>query len=194
MIAAIDQFFVDRLVRITVDGTGLQAYAPGASRPKGKTALPCASVSLILGPYPDPKASRPHIDVFTPSQEERTIVIPAGQLGGGEYTGPAEWTWKKCPTPVEMIYQVDLETAEEAHMQALLLLILEALPVPYTAAINGQNVRILPEGTPTNLDELAKPLFRTAFRYLVTNVWIERLAGMTKPSIAEVDMEFSSQE
>jgi len=190
MIAAIDQYFVGRLVRITMDGTDLKVYGPGASRPKGKTTTPCAAVSLVLGPYVDIKATRPQIDVFTPSTAEQTIVIPNDRLGGGEYTGPASWTWKQCPIPVEMIYQVDLEAVETAHMQALMLLINEALPMPLTAAINGQNVRILPQGHPTNLDELEKPLFRTAFRYLVTNVWIERLAGMTKPSIAEVDMDF----
>lgn len=216
MIELVDQHIISRFTAIKMDGTTIPVYAPGASRPKGKTKTPSVAVSRYLPFDIDVKQARPHIEVFTPSEEQHTVLlddhmgasalgmendavemdrddITADRVMLGELTGPASWTFGPPPTPIELYYQIDLIATTQAHADALLVMLLEALPCPYRPKIGTRNVLIVPNGPPVNLDELEKPCFRTAARYTVSNVWIDRKDKFTKPSIADVEMEMGTE-
>ena len=165
-------------------------YPPGAERPKGITAFPCIAGSWYLPPAVDVAGTRPQHEVFMASDEQQTVEIPEW-LGGGESTGPVEWTVKPCPVPHKLHLQLDLLAAKEAHAVAMNLLMLEAIPLPYSFELpDGRWARMLPDGDPLNLDELEAPLFRTAYKYEISNVWIDRQAAYTVPSIRETDIDF----
>lgn len=187
MIDLVDQHIISRFSAIKMDGTAIQVYAPGAYRPQGETKIPSVALSRYLAFDIDQKAARPHLEVFTPSEQEQTVQLP-DYMGGGELTGPAEWTFGPPPTPIELYYQADLLATTQAHADALLIMLLEALPVPYRPKIGDRNVLILANGPPQNLDELEVPFFRTAVRYTVSNVWVERIDKFIVPSISDVQM------
>jgi len=155
----------------------------------------------LIPPSIDHSLSMPHQDVWTPSVEEQVFDIPTiGNIyaayideHGPTITGPASWEWSKYPTPMIMRYQVDILSSIRSHVSAIELLMLEALPEKYTPTINNIPVSIILDGEPINLDELENPLFRSAFRYEITNVWVNRLVSNTVPSISRLELELGTR-
>lgn len=193
MIAAVDTYIEERLGRIRHGDGALKIYGFGAARPKGKTEYPCMALTRLGSFSYDMTQARPHFDVFTASEDEFTYEIPDWQ-GGGELTGPESWSWQPCPTPVILTYQVDLLAATKAHADGLPAMLFEALPVPFRPEIDGRHVLMVPDGDPMNLDELEKPVFRTAVRFEVRNVWIDRATAWTTPGIQDIGQVVEAEE
>ncbi len=201
MIAQVEAFFLARLAMIELDDVAIKIYGPGSFRDFGDTELPCIAVTQLIPPSIDHSLSMPHQDVWTPSVEEQVFDIPTtGNIyaayieeHGSTITGPASWEWSKYPTPMIMRYQVDILSSIRSHVSAVELLMLEALPEKYTPMINNIPVSIILDGEPINLDELENPLFRSAFRYEITNVWVNRLVSNTVPSISRIELELGTR-
>jgi len=191
MIAAVDAYIEERLGRIKRGDNALKIYGFAAARPKGKTEYPCMALTRLGAFAYDMAQARPHFAVFTPSEDEFTYEIPEWQ-GGGELTGPASWSWQPCPMPVILTYQVDLLAENKAHADGMPAMLFEALPVPFRPEIEGRHVLILPDGDPMNLDELEKPVFRTAVRFEVRNVWIDRALTWTTPGIQDIGLVYGA--
>jgi hypothetical protein len=192
MIGSVDQYLLDRLSLIKIDGESVTVYGFGPERPKGKTVPPCIALSKPLPFSMDLDRARPHLEVWDPSEETATINVPEVNVyaefisqHGAEITGPESWDWSPFPTPIKLHYQVDLLAAEQESMAGLTLMLLAAIPPWHRPVIDDVQV-IFEAEEPVNLDELEKPLFRTAVRYTVHNVWVDRLETTMVKSITSV--------
>ena len=202
MIADVDSHIVTRLKKFKIgSSTTLNVYGPGAARDIGETSMPCIAISHNLPPQIDDDLSLPHHDVFaastrtvdTPIPEDGNIYldwIEKNNDGSATIEGPEEYTWARYPTPIKLHYQIDLLAATQAHMTTMQQLMLEAIPPGYAPTIKGYAVRFYPYGDQSILDDLENPLFRTAYRYVVENVWVSRLTQHIVPGIVETTTTF----
>jgi hypothetical protein len=190
IIADIDQWFVERLQTLYHGGELIPVYPPGAwPRDVGETKYPCYAMKRYIKPRIDVKRARSHEVTFTPSVEQQTITFPE-YMHLDPVSGPKEWTVKPLPTPYELGYQIDCLAANDAQALFLAFNLSRSIPVPSRPTIGTEPpLLITPDGDPENLDDLAKPRFWTAQRYLVSNIWIDRIEEFTKPSIGSVDLE-----
>lgn len=203
MIESVTTYLVNRLKRFKLGLVTLNVYGPGAARDIGETQMPCIAVSFNLPPQIDNDLSMPHQDVFSPSADQVNTPVPSdGNIYRGwiaehnegleTITGPETWTWAKYPTPIRLFYQLDLLASNLAHMNAMQGLMLEAIPPAYSPTVNGYAVRFEPYGDQSILDDLENPLFRTVYRYVVTNVWVDRLTEHTSAGITDATMTFEA--
>jgi hypothetical protein len=105
-------------------------------------------------------------------------------------TGPATWTVKPHPLPIELHWQTDFLSADAAQNDAFLPIALNAVPHRHWVRINGTDLRFDAD-TPTNLDELEKPLFRTALTWWGGTLWVESLAQYEVSSILAPSIEWA---
>ena len=203
MIESVTTHITNRLKKFKVGNVILNVYGPGPARDIGETAMPCIAVSYHLPPQIDYDLAMPHQDVFSPSVTTVATSIPDdGQIyndwitennnGLDTITGPESWTWSKYPTPVQLHYQLDLLASNLTHMTAMQTLMVEAFPPAYEPTINGYAVRFEPYGDQSILDDLENPLFRTVYRYVVSNVWIDRLTERTAVGITDATLDFET--
>jgi len=198
MIKLVDAYILDRLGRIKCSAGVPPVVQPmpihglGPDREKGEMIPPCISLSRYMKARIDLDACRNHLEYFTPSDEQVTVTIPETEFGGGEFIGPASWEWKWWPIPLELFYQVDCYSVADDQDTALFLMLLEAFPVPFRLQIDGNKFGaplMISTGSPEDLDELEKPFYRTAVRYRVSNVWVERQAAFQALGIREFDLQ-----
>lgn len=195
MIEAVDKHLVDRLSRIKVGGQPVAVYGPAQTRPPNKKIYPCLSLSRYMDPVEDPELARPYLDKFVPSEELEMLTIkyqPAycKVMPDGKdlvLSGPKSWTVRKYPTPVKLFYQLDIEATTDADILSLTRMLFRALPMPYAGQVNEIWFKMRSDGPPATLDTIEKPIFRTARRYIVTNVWEEREDIRTVPGITKFD-------
>ena len=203
MIESVTTHIVNRLKRFKLGQAILNVYGPGAARDIGETQMPCIAISHNLPPQIDEDLAIPHQDVFAPSVTQVNTPIPEdGNIyqewidenndGLAYITGPSTWTWAKYPTPIKVYYQIDILTSTIVHMTKLQELMLEAFPPAYEPTVGGYAIRFEPYGDQSILDDLENPLFRTVYRYVVSNVWIGRLTTRTAIGIKEADMTFET--
>ena len=201
MITDVTTHIVNRLKRFKLGKATLNVYGPGAARDIGETQMPCIAVSYNLPPQIDEELAIPHQDVFVPSVTEVDTPVPVdGNIyqewidqnndGSSVISGPETWTWSRYPTPVKLYYQIDLLSSTLAHMTALQTLMFEAFPCGYEPTVDGFAIRFEPYGDQSILDDLENPLFRTVYRYVVSNVWIQRLTDHESVGITETGMTF----
>lgn len=192
MIALVDEYIITQLQRLKRGTTPVNVYSPGAARPKGKMVPPCYAVSHYMPPQPDMTKTRPYLDDYAPSATQATVIYPKAFDENGdpiEITGPDSWTHRKWPIPHNLFYQVDLIAADQDAAYALYLGLTEALPIPYMFRIGSCAVKMIEAGKPANLDEVEKPLFRSAYSYQVSNVWTARSLSDTVPGMKTIDRQ-----
>lgn len=114
-----------------------------------------------------------------------TLGFTPGVISHLSRTGPASWTVRRCPTPVKVLYQADINTVDPAQQIGLWNYVMDLLPSGHRPWINGQSPSFH-MAPPTNLDELEKPRYRTAFRWWVSNIWIDRIRAYSVQSILEM--------
>ena len=205
MIDSVTSHITDRLKKFKVGNKTLNVYSPGPARDIGETQMPCIAISFNLPPQIDDELAMPHQDVFTPSAKTVETSIPSdGNIYQNWITennngldiieGPESWTWAKYPTPVKLYYQLDLLASNLAHMTVMQSLMFEAFPPGYEPTVSGYAIRFEPYGDQSILDDLENPLFRTVYRYVVSNAWIDRLTERTSVGITEIGMAFETTE
>lgn len=191
MIALVDNHIVERLEEIRMDGSRLKVYAPGADRSKGKTMYPCIAVSRHQWFTVNRPEARPDVELFRPSADQAMVQLPRHE-GSIEISGPASWTRTPYPTPVNLHYQLDLLATDSRHPEALLRMLFEAIPPGYYPRIGDRHVLFVMAGMPTNLDELEKPVFRTAVRYELTGIMLDRQHVVDVPSVTDPQWTFET--
>ena len=192
MIASVDQHIIDRLKLVKKGGKSVTVYGPGPARPKGKMDTRCYIVSHYLPPQVDVDRSKPYLEEATPSEEQATVAYPKAVNEFGDpvmITGPDHWTFRKFRTPYVLSYQIDVVATTLVDSYALIIGLGEVMRMPYSPKINGCGVLMTMEGKPANLDEIEAPMFRSAYRYRVRNVWIESPFTWTVPGIKSIDMQ-----
>ena len=192
MLASVDQHITDRLKLVKKGGKSVTVYGPGASRPKGKMDTRCYVVSRFLPPQVDIVRSKPYLEEATPSAEQATVVYPKAFDEDGQpvtITGPDYYTFRKLRIPHILHYQIDVLATTQTDADALYIGLSEVLTMPYSFKIGQCPIIMTEADKPVNLDELEAPLFRSAYRYRVSNVWIQRTHSWTVPGIKVIDMD-----
>jgi hypothetical protein len=192
MIALVDAHIIAQLQRLKRGTVPVPVYGPGAARPKGKMTPPCYAVSQFMSPMLDMALSRPYLDDYEPSATQATVIYPNAFDENGDpitITGPDSWTHRKWPLPHKLFYQIDIIATDQDEAYGLYLGLSEALPLPYTFRIGSCAVKMIGVGTPANLNEVEKPLFRYAYSYKVSNVWTARSISETVPGIKSFDAQ-----
>jgi len=196
ILASIDTFIVNRLKKIKVNNQDPTVYGPGDARAFGETVFPCFAVSRISPLYVDMAQYNHFTDVFVANDTNGRYVVPEegiyrqwildhGQIIGGT----SSWTRRKMQIPVLIDYQIDVLATKIEHRDYLELGLVEALPAFYRATIEGQNVIFRKDGDPVLLDAVDTPLFRTAHRYEVSNIWLQRTPYFETSSITGITMQ-----
>ena len=194
MIALVDAHIIAQLQRLKRGSVPIPVYGPGAARPKGDMTPPCYSVSHFMPPQPDVSLTIPYLDDYTPSAEQATVLFPNAFNENGNpitITGPDSWTHRKWPLPHNLFYQIDLLATDQDEAYSLYFGLSEALPIPYFFRIGSCAVKMTETSKPANLDDVEKPLFRSAYSYKVSNVWTTRSISETVPGIKSIDRQLS---
>ena len=192
MIASVDKHIIDRLKLVKKGGKSVQVYGPGAARPKGPMDTRCYILSHYLPPQVDVERSKPYLEEATPSTQQATVAYPKAVDEFGDpvmITGPDHWTFRKLRMPYILSYQIDVVATTLVDSYALIIGLGEVMRMPYSPKIDGCGVLFTQTETPANLDEIEAPLFRSAYRYKVSNVWIESPFTWTVPGIKSIDMQ-----
>jgi hypothetical protein len=197
MISLVDTHITTQLQRVKRGGVSVTVYGPGASRPKDITDFPCYVVSHTMPPLPDMTLTRPYLNDYEASALQATVIYPKAFDENGDpvsITGPDSWTGRQWPIPHKLFYQIDLLATDQDEAYNLYLGLAEALPIPYTFRIGECAVTMLEDGNPANLNELERPLFRSAYRYKVKNVWTQRSSSWVVPGIKTYDPQLGLDE
>lgn len=192
MIASVDQHIIDRLKLVRKGGKSVTVYGPGAARPKGKMDTRCYVVSHYMPPQVDIARAKPYLEEATPSDEQATVVYPGAYDENGQQvsiTGPDHWTFRRLRTPHILHYQIDVAAPVLADYYALYVGLSEVLPMPYSFRIGDCGILMDEADKPMNLDEIEAPLFRSAYRYRCSNVWIQHSKSWIVPGIKSIDMQ-----
>lgn len=192
MIQSVDQHIVDRLKLVKKGGKSITVYGPGAARPKGKMDTRCYIVSRYLPPQVDVARAKPYLEEATPSAQQATVVYPKAFDENAQpvtITGPDSYTFRKLRIPHLLHYQIDVVATTLTDADALYIGLSEVLTMPYSFKIGACQINMTEADKPMNLDEIEAPLFRSAYRYRVSNVWIQRSKSWTVPGIKSIDMQ-----
>jgi hypothetical protein len=193
IISTINSHIIDRLKRIKrAADTSINVYGPGAARPKGDMEPPCFVVSHYLDTIEDTRMARRFLDDYEGSDTEATFIWPYGENDSNEpleITGPESWTHRKWPLPIVLYYQIDIKTVDEDHAGQLSLMLLRLFPKGYNILLDDNWIKFQPEGHPVNLDEVDKPLFWRAHRFVVTGAWVNALESDEVVSLSEYNWQ-----
>lgn len=186
MITTIDQHIYSRLGAIKFNSKPIKVYPYIAERDHKETVYPnfcvCRHRFFIRE-----KDKRPNHNVYVPSEEQITIQLPE-RFGGGTIIGPASYTEKPYPTPVDLLYEIQTQATKPEHASFLWEMLLQAIPPQYSPTINGQCPLFYYEDV-ANLDELDLPLFKTSIMIMVCDLWVERLESRQISSITGISVE-----
>jgi hypothetical protein len=116
-----------------------------------------------------------------------TLGLTEGTYSHLVQTGPASYSVTPYPVPVSLHYQVDVRTTTQEQMVALIPMVWDVFPPGHQAAISGHVVTFDHDETEC-LDELAKPIFWTAFRWWVKDAWLARRGGYAIAGQTDADI------
>lgn len=191
MIAAVEQHIIDRLKLVKKGGKAVTVYGPGAARPKGKQDTRCFILSRFLPPQLDTVRSKPYLEEAEPSTQQATVTFPNAYDENGQpvtITGPDHYTFRKLRLPHVLHYQIDISAVTLTDLDAMYVGLSEVLEMPYAFKIGVCPIMMTEADKPMDLSEIEAPLFRSAYRYRVSNVWIKRSKSWTVPGIKSIGM------
>jgi len=197
MIALVDAYIILQLQRFKDKDTKIPVpvYGPGAARAKGKADFVRYEVRHFMPPQPDLTQTRPYLDDYQPSVAQATVIYPKAFDQNGDpiqITGPDSWTHRKWPLPHNLFYQIDAVATDQDEAYALYLGLAEALPIPFYFYVGSCAVKMIAASSnPAIMDEIEKPLFRSVYRYKVSNVWTQRSISDVVPGIKSFDAKAS---
>jgi hypothetical protein len=196
ILTSIDTHIVNRLKKIKVNSQNPTVFGPGDARTFGETTFPCFSVSRISPLQVDMERYNHFLDVFTADDTEGSYIVPDEGVyqewiadNGQTIGGTTSWTRRKIQIPVFIDYQVDVLATTITHRDYLELGLVEALPAFYRATVEGQDIILRKDGDAILLDDVDAPLFRTAHRYNVSNIWLQRTPNFEDLSITDITMQ-----
>jgi hypothetical protein len=169
IIPVIDEFIVDRLKLIAIDGVTLPVRPYEPSRERDKNEYPFASVTRV-GIEEDKVRRRFGIEVITPKTTKKTIQLANGNVR----VVPTGYDVRDYPGVYILRYIIDTEAVLKEHADTLLYMMDQAFPFGYEPSISGQYM-LFDFTKPINNDELHKPLFKMSYLFDVYGVAIEKL-------------------
>lgn len=201
MIAEVDSFIMARLAKIKMGSSTIKLYAPDEQRPKGQFTPPCFAVDRYTPWRIDPSKVKTFCETsvaYRTGSINTTVNANMDAIDGSNEaeleTGTLIYETRPYPTPVKLFYQIDVLAANKVDYLAMVSAILTAFPPRYMATVSGRKVYFNMEGDPQNLSELANPLFRTAVRYEVSDVMIQRQERKLVPAITDIRVNTGIQE
>lgn len=186
IVADIDQFIVNRLSLIQVDGNPIPVLPYEPSRDKGHMIYPSATVTRV-GFNEDTTRRRFGIETFTPSVEKKTIQLANGNVR----IVPDHYVANPYPGIFSLRYIIDIEAVVKEHSDMMLFMMCQAFPFGFEPNISGQYVYFR-FTKPINKDELYKPLFKLSYLFDVDGVRINRLESYNIAPMSEQLFDFSS--
>lgn len=188
IVSDIDQFIVDRLSLIKIDGVPIPVLPYESSRNKGHMVYPCFTITRV-GFEEDRSRRRFGIDVVTPSNETKVVMTGSNTA----VKMPVSFTVQPYPGIYSMRYILDAEAVVKEHADIMMIMMYQAFPFGFEPNISGQYVYFR-FTKPINKDELSKPLFKLSYLFDVDGVRIERLDTMESPPITRQVFDFNTTE
>lgn len=169
IIPYIDEFIVDRLRLIAIDGVTLPVRPYEPARERDKNEYPFASVTRV-GFKEDKARRRFGIETFTPKTTKKTIQLANGNVR----VVPTGYDVRQYPGIYILRYIIDTEAVIKEHADTLLYMMDQAFPFGFEPNISGEYL-LFDFTEPINKDELHKPLFKVSYLFDVYGVPIEKL-------------------
>ena len=101
--------------------------------------------------------------------------------------GYDSYTFRKHPSPVDILYEIQTLAAKKSHADYLNEIIYQVIPPSYRPNIQGQFPTFC-YGKPVTHNELEKPFFRSAYMMEVCGVWIDRIENTEFKSAQSIGM------
>lgn len=187
MLTQLDEHIASRLALIGFDGEPVTVYPYIPFREHGKTVYPCIGFKRHEHMIRD-ASKRPDCRVFVPGDEEVTVDVAPGMGLPTTETGPDRYTEKPFPTPIELIYEIQVQATDPVQQTALIELVLQTFPPGYQCSI-GSQAPLFVHGRPMNLDELDVPIYKTSFLITIKDCWLDRLESDSRSSLQTVDFD-----
>lgn len=190
MLNLLDEHIASRLALIGFDGSPVTVYPYIPFRDHGQTVYPCIGFKRHEHTVRDAD-KRPDCKLFIPGDTDVTIDVPRSMGGDLTETGPETYTEKPFPTPLDLIYEIQVQATDPTQQTSLIEMVLQTFPPGYQCII-GTQAPLFVHGRPLNLDDLDVPVFKTSFLITVKDCWLDRLEADTRTSIQTVDFDIEA--
>lgn len=193
MFTEVENALSEYVQRVKFEGEPIQVYPYIPDQDKDETKMPCYAFARQ---YWKVNAKKAHdSEIFIPSEETITQLVPPNPGLGDpvEVTGPASWTVKPFPTPIDICYEFRTRATNSQHRDQLALKAIQLFHGAICLHVGDQRPLVM-LGEPHNLDQRAKPLFEMSTLLWVYEVWVERLESYTVPSILIPTLEQEIQD
>ena len=180
IIPDVDEFIVNRLRLIAIDGVTLPVLPYEPARERDNNEYPFASVSRV-GFEEDKVRRRYGIETLVPKITKKTIQLANGNVR----VVPTGYDVKQYPGVYILRYIIDTEAVIKEHADTLLVMMDQAFPFGFEPNISGQYL-LFDFTTPINKDVLHKPLFKVSYLFDVYGVHIEKLESYTVAPMSEL--------
>lgn len=167
IISQIDEFIVERLKLIEIDGASIPVLPYEPSRERGENEYPFASVTRS-GFFEEKERRRYGIEVFSPSTEKKVIQLANGNVR----VVPDHYEVRDYPGIYTFRYIIDTEAVREDHADMLIILMKQAFPFGYEPYIDEQPL-LFRFTEPIYKDDLSRSLFKVSYLFDVSGARID---------------------
>ena len=167
IISQIDEFIVNRLKLIEIDGSSIPVLPYEPSRDRGENEYPFASVTRS-GFYEEKSRRRFGIEVFRPSTQKKVIQLANGNVR----VVPDHYEVRDYQGGYTFRYIIDTEAVKEDHADMLIILMKQAFPFGYEPYVDGQPL-LFRFTEPIYKDDLTRPLFKVSYLFDVSGARID---------------------
>lgn len=179
IVTELDNFIVNRLKLIEIDGESIPVMPYEPSRERGHNEYPLASVTRS-GFYEEIERRRFGIEVFRPSTKKKVILL----ANGNARVVPDHYEVRPYPAIYTFRYIIDTESVREDHAAMLIILMKQAFPFGYEPTIDGQTL-LFRFTEPIYKDDLSRPLFKVSYLFDVSGVRIDSFDKYTVAPMSE---------
>ena len=180
IIPDVDEFIVNRLRLIAIDGVTLPVRPYEPARERDQNEYPFASVTRV-GLEEDKVRRRFGIETFTPKTTKKVIQLANGNVR----VVPTGYDVRDYPGVYILRYIIDTEAVLKEHADTLLYMMDQAFPFGYEPSISGTYM-LFDFTKPISKDELHRPLFKMSYLFDVYGVPIEKLEYYEVAPISEL--------
>ena len=180
IIPAIDEFIVNRLKLIAIDGVTLPVFPYEPARERDHNEYPFACVSRV-GFEEDKVRRRFGIEVITPKSTKKVIQLSNGNVR----VVPDGYEVRDYPGVYIVRYIIDTEAVLKEHADTLMVMMDQAFPFGFEPNISGQYM-LFDFTKPITKDVLSTPLFKVSYLFDVYGVHIEKLESYTVAPMSEL--------
>lgn len=177
----------------------IQVFAYQDERLKGTAKYPCYAIDRIEliqrleDKRPDHEIFEPSTELFEPEDDfSFPVVYDSDGNALDAPTGPAYFTRRPFPTPIDLVYEIHAVASVKLHYDFLQEMLFQAFPPGFQTEVKGayyKQYALFSFVDSVNFDDLEKPEFRRVFLYRVSGLWLERVENYEDKPIISVDYE-----